>query len=121
VAQGLNKVMLIGHLGRAPEMRYTPTGKPVASFSVITTHSWIASDGARHEETDWFNVIAWGDLAEESKASLCKGYPVYVEGRIKTRRWKDTSDQPYSRAEVVAQKIVPLQLSADPDEAVQTG
>jgi single-strand DNA-binding protein len=101
-------------------MRYTPTGKPVASFSVVTTHSWVASDGARHEETDWFNVIAWGDLAEESKSSLGKGQWVYVEGRIRTRRWQDASAQPNSRAEVVAQKVVSLQPNADPGEAVRT-
>ena len=118
MAQGLNRVMLIGHLGRAPEMRYTPTGKPVASFSVITTDSWIASDGARHEETDWFNVVAWGDLAEESKASLSKGHQVYIEGRIRTRRWRDANAQPGSRAEVVAQKLVPLQTTAAPGETI---
>ena len=121
MAQGLNRVMLIGHLGRAPEMRYTPTGKPVASFSVITTDSWIASDGARHEETDWFNVITWGDLAEESKASLSKGHQIYIEGRVRTRRWIGANAEPNSRAEVVAQKIVPLQPNTDPGKTVQAG
>jgi single-strand DNA-binding protein len=105
----LNKAMLIGHLGRSPEMRYTPDGKPVASFSVITTYSWLSSNGEQHEETDWFNIVAWGDLAEECKQALHKGQQVYVEGRMKTRRWTDASDAPRSCAELVAHDVIALQ------------
>jgi single-strand DNA-binding protein len=101
--------MIIGHLGRAPEMRYTPNGKPVASFSIITTYSWSLSNGERYKETDWFNVVAWGELAEECKRSLNKGQQVYVEGRIKTRRWSDANDVLHSCAEVVAQSVIALQ------------
>jgi len=108
VAQGLNRVTLIGQLGRAPEMRYTPTGKPVASFSVVITHSWISSNREQHQETDWFNVVAWGGLAEECKQRLSKGQRVYVEGRMKTRQWVDADDTPRSWAEVVAQSVIPL-------------
>lgn len=61
MSRGLNKVMIIGHLGRDPEMRYTPTGRPVTTFSVATNRSWNKSDGERHSETEWFNVVAWGD------------------------------------------------------------
>jgi single-strand DNA-binding protein len=111
VAQGLNRATLIGHLGRAPEMRYTPTGKPVTSFSIITTYIWASSDGSRHEDTDWFNVVAWGDLAEECRRSLDKGQLIYVEGRMKTRQWVDANDQPHSCAEVVAQDVVALELA----------
>lgn len=109
MTQGLNRVVLIGRLGRAPQMRYTPDGKPVTSFSIITTHTWASTDGGQHKETDWFNIVAWGDLAELCKQSLSRGQCVYVEGRIKTRRWQDASDVQHSRAEVVAQKAIPLQ------------
>jgi len=109
VAQGLNRVTLIGCLGRAPQMRYTPNGKPVTSFSIVTTCTWISSNCERHEETDWFNVVAWGNLAEECKRLLKKGQRVYVEGRMKTRRWQDKDDSPRAWAEVVAQHVIPLQ------------
>ena len=111
MTQGLNRAMLIGHLGRAPEMRYTPTGKPVTSFSIITTYTWASSDGRHHEDTDWFNVVAWGDLAEECRRSLDKGQLIYVEGRMKTRQWVDADDLPRSCAEVVAQDVVTLESS----------
>lgn len=106
---GLNKAMLIGRLGRAPEMRYTPAGKPVTSFSVVTTHRWLSSNGEQHEETDWFNVVAWGDLAEACKHALQKGQQVYVEGRMKTRRWSDANDARLSCAEVIAHDVIALQ------------
>ena len=69
MSRGLNKVMIIGHLGRDPEMRYTPSGRPVTTFSVATSRSWSTVDGERHQETEWFNVVAWGNLAE-----ICKQY-----------------------------------------------
>jgi single-strand DNA-binding protein len=105
--------MLIGCLGRAPEMRYTPNGKPVTSFSVITTHDWASSNGERHQETDWFNVVVWGELAEECKRSLSKGQQVYVEGRVKTRRWGDLNDGLHFCAEVIAQSVIALQRGSD--------
>ena len=109
LSQGLNKVMLIGHLGRSPEMRYTPDGKPVASFSVITTYPTTSSNGAYYEETDWFNVIVWGALAEACKESLYAGQRVFIEGRMKTRQWADADDVPHSCAEVVAHRLIPLE------------
>ena len=63
MSRGLNKVMLIGHLGRDPEMRYTPSGRPVTTFTVATSRSWNTVDGERHSETEWFNIVAWGNLA----------------------------------------------------------
>jgi single-strand DNA-binding protein len=89
-------------------MRYTPTGKPVTSFSIITTYTWSSSDGKRHEDTDWFNVVAWGDLAEECKQSLNKGQRIYLEGRMKTRQWVGENDMSCSYAEVVAQEVIAL-------------
>ena len=106
---GLNRGTFIGHLGRAPEMRYTPTGKQVTSFSIITRYAWASSDGTRHQDTDWFNVIAWGELAEECKHSLSKGQLVYVEGRVKNRRWTDASETVCSCAELVAHDVIALE------------
>ena len=64
MSRGLNKVMIIGHLGRDPEMRYTPSGRPVTTFTVATSRTWNTTDGERHTETVWFNVVTWGNLAE---------------------------------------------------------
>ncbi len=91
MARCLNKVMIIGYLGRDPEMRFTPTGKSVSSFSVACNRSWKSKDGERHTETDWFNVVAWEDLAEISKQYLSKGSMVYVEGRLQIREWVDSN------------------------------
>ncbi len=109
MAQGYNKVVLIGYLGRAPEMRYTPHGKPVTSFSIVSTQTCVASDGMRHDESDWFNVVAWGTLAEECKNHLRKGQHVLVEGRMKNRHWIDDDQIERSCAEVIAMHMVPLQ------------
>ena len=112
MSRGLNKVMVIGHLGRDPEMRYTPSGRPVTTFSVATTRTWHSSDGERHEETEWFNVVAWGNLAEVCNQYLRKGSRVYVEGRLQTRSWDDPDGQRHSRTEVVANEMVILDSRA---------
>ena len=106
--RGLNKVMIIGNLGRDPEMRYTPSGRPVTSFSVATTRSWTSGDGERREETEWFNVVAWGNLAEICKQYLHKGQPVYVEGRLQTRGWEDPEGKKHFRTELVANEVIML-------------
>ncbi len=106
--RGLNKVMIIGQLGRDPEMRYTPSGRPVTSFSVATTRSWTSSEGDRREETEWFNVVAWGNLAEICKQYLRKDQPVYVEGRLQTRGWEDQEGKKHFRTELVANEVIIL-------------
>jgi single-strand DNA-binding protein len=106
--RGLNKVMIIGNLGRDPEMRYTPSGRPVTSFSVTTTRSWTSGDGDRREETEWFNVVAWGNLAEICKQYLHKGQPMYVEGRLQTRGWEDPEGKKHFRTELVANEVIIL-------------
>ena len=108
MSRGLNKVMIIGHLGRDPEMRYTPSGRPVTTFSVATSRSWNTSDGERRSETEWFNVVAWGSLAEICKQFLAKGQQVYVEGRLQTRRWEDENGNRRSSVEIVAKEMVML-------------
>lgn len=108
MSRGLNKVMIIGHLGRDPEMRYTPSGRPVTTFSVATMHSWYSADGECHEETEWFNVVAWGSLAEICKQNLRKARQVYVEGRMQTRRWEDSEGRKNYATELVAQEMIIL-------------
>ena len=104
----LNKVMIIGHLGRDPEMRYTPSGRPVTTFSVATSRSWHSADGERHEETEWFNVVAWGSLAEICNQYLRKGQQVYIEGRLQTRRWEDTDGNKHFTTELVSKEMIML-------------
>ncbi len=108
MSRGLNKVMIIGHLGKDPEMRYTPSGRPVTTFTVAVSRSWSSADGERHAETEWFNVVAWGNLAEICKQYLTKGQQVYVEGRLQTRRWDDKEGQKHTSVEVVAAEMMML-------------
>jgi len=108
MSRGLNKVMIIGHLGREPEMRYTPSGKPVTTFSMAVSRSWNSGDGERHTETEWFNIVAWGNLAEICKQYLTKGQQVYIEGRLQTRRWDDKEGIKHSGVEIVASEMMIL-------------
>lgn len=108
MSRGLNKVMVIGNIGRDPEMRYTPSGKPVTSFSLASSRSWTAPDGERREETEWFNVVTWGNLAEICNQKLFKSQQVYVEGRLQTRSWEDDRGQRHFRTEVVASEMIIL-------------
>ncbi len=108
MSRGLNKVMLIGHLGRDPEMRYTPSGKPVTTFSLAVSRTWNSGDGERHSETEWFNIVAWGNLAEICKQYLSKGQQVYIEGRLQTRRWEDKEGVKHTSVEVVASEMMIL-------------
>lgn len=108
MTRGLNKVMIIGNLGRDPEMRYTPSGKPVTSFSVASSRNWRTSGGEQREETEWFNVVAWGTLAEICNHHLSKSQQVYIEGRLQTRSWEDENGQRHFRTEVVANEMIIL-------------
>jgi single-strand DNA-binding protein len=111
----LNRVMVIGYVGRDPEMRYTSSGRAVTSFSVGTTRKWTGSEGESREETEWFNVVAWGDLAEISKQYVGKGQPVYVEGRLQTRSWDDQEGKKRYRTELVAQEVIVLSRRSEGD------
>jgi single-strand DNA-binding protein len=99
--------MVIGHLGRDPEMRYTPSGRPVTNFNVASSRSWKTSDNERRTETEWFNVVAWGSLAEICNQYLAKGQQVYIEGRLQTRRWEEDGVH-RSTVEIVAKEMVML-------------
>ncbi|MFZ5911474.1 MAG: single-stranded DNA-binding protein [Chloroflexota bacterium] len=108
MSRGLNKVMIIGHLGRDPEMRYTPSGRPVTTFTVAVSRSWNTVDGERHAETEWFNIVAWSNLAEICKQYLYKGQQVFIEGRLQTRRWEDKEGQKHTSVEIVANEMMML-------------
>jgi single-strand DNA-binding protein len=100
----LNKVQLIGRLGRDPESRYTPTGKKVAQFSVAVSSRWKGRDGEMQESTEWVNVEAWERLGETCQEYLKKGSLVYVEGRLKTDKYEDKGETKYF-TKVVAQVV----------------
>ncbi len=117
MSRGLNKVMLIGNLGREPEMRYTPSGRPVTAFSLAVSRSWTTSEGERRDETEWFNVVAWGELAERCHKFLAKGQRVYIEGRLQTRSWEGQDGQKHSRTEVVANELLMLDSRARAEES----
>lgn len=101
----LNRVMIIGNVGSEPEMRFTPAGKPVTTFSVATNHSFTSPEGERKEETEWFTVVAWNRLAEQCNQFLTKGRLIYTEGRLRTRKWEGQDGQKHYRTEVVASRV----------------
>ena len=105
----LNKVLIIGRIGRDPEMRYTPSGRPVTTFSVGTTRTWNTSDGEKRSETEWFNVVAWSNLAEICKQHLSKDRLVYIEGRLQTRHWEDQEGNKHTATEIVANEMILLE------------
>jgi single-strand DNA-binding protein len=113
MGRSLNKVMVIGEVGRAPEMRYMPSGRPVTSFSVGATCSQEDVDGDRQEVTEWFNVVAWGDLAERCKTDLQESDQVYVEGRLQTRTWEADDGSSRFRTELVANEMILLNRSRE--------
>ncbi len=104
----LNRVMVIGNLGRDPEMRYTPGGQAITSFSLAATRTWVSPHEGRRDATEWFNVVAWGSLAEICKQYLSKGRRVYVEGELRTRGWENASGQKHFRTELVANEMIIL-------------
>jgi len=108
MSRGLNKVMIIGNVGREPELRFTSTGKPVTSFSVAVSRRWVDSKNERREETEWFNVVAWGNLAEICSQYVNRGRQVYVEGRLQTRSWDDDQGQRQYRTDVIASEVTIL-------------
>lgn len=101
----MNKSMLIGNLGADPEVRYTQTGTPVASFNVATTERWKDTDGNPQEHTEWHRIVAWRRLAEICGEYLTKGSKIYVEGRLQTRKWKDGDGNDRYTTEIVMMKM----------------
>ena len=101
----VNKVILVGNLGRDPELRYTQGGQPVANFSLATTENFNTRDGQRQERTEWHRIVVWGKTAENCAQYLSKGRSVYLEGRIQTREWEDKEGQKQRTTEIVAQTV----------------
>ena len=105
----LNKCMIIGNLGRDPEMRYTPSGQAVTQFTVATNRNYRDQQGEWQKETEWFRVVVWGQQAERAAENLRKGNKVYVEGRIQTRQWEDQTGQKRYTTELVANQVTSLE------------
>jgi len=104
----LNKVLLIGRLGKDPDIRYTPDGSPVASFSLATSENWTDKSGTRQERTEWHNIVAWNKLADICKQFLSKGRQVYIEGRIQSREYTDREVVKKRITEIIASQMVML-------------
>ncbi len=103
---GINKVILIGNLGRDPELRYTQNGQPVANFSLATSENWTdKTSGEKVEKTEWHRIVVWGRTAEHCSQYLAKGRTVYIEGRLQTRDWEDKEGQKRSTTEINAQTV----------------
>lgn len=111
----LNKIMIIGNVGSDPEMRFTPNGNPVTSFSVATNRVYNTTEGERRQETEWFSVVAWNRLAENCNQFLTKGRPVYAEGRLHTSTWESPDGQKHSRPEIIASRVIFLDRQAMAD------
>lgn len=101
----LNKVMLIGRIGRDPEVRYTKSGQAVANFSMATTDTWKDQQGGKQERTEWHKIVCWGKLADFAQNFLRKGKLIYVEGRLQTRDWTDQQNVKHYTTEVVANTV----------------
>ena len=101
----LNKVMLIGNLGKDPEVRYTTAGTPVASFSIATSEKFKNKAGEWEERTEWHNITLWSRLAEIAGEYLAKGKTVYIEGRLQTRKWQDRDGKDRYTTEIVGEKM----------------
>ena len=117
----LNRVQLIGYLGRDPESKYTPTGKRVTDFSIAITHRWRDEAGETKEHTEWVNIEAWGRLAEVCHEYLAKGSLVYIEGRLRTDRYEDQDGEPHFFTKVVAQIVQFLDSRSDESLVEHTG
>lgn len=101
----INKAIIVGNLGADPEVRYTQSGSPVATFNVATTERWRDQEGNQQESTEWHRIVAWRKLAEICGEYLHKGSRVYIEGKIQTRKWQDQSGNDRYTTEIVAREM----------------
>lgn len=101
----VNKVILVGNLGRDPEMRFMPNGEAVCNFSIATTDSWKDKSGQKQERTEWHNIVIYRKLAEIAGEYLKKGRPVYIEGRLQTRKWQTKEGQDRYTTEIIADQM----------------
>ena len=117
----LNRVQIIGNLGRDPELRYTQSGDPVCSFSVAATESWTDKAGQKQERTEWFNVTVFGKRAKTAADYLAKGRQVYVEGKLQTDEWTDKDGGKRRSVKVIAQNIVFLGSKGEKRDSTDSG
>ena len=103
---GLNKVLLIGNLGKDPEVRYTPGGQAVANFNIATNEAWTDKSGQKQERTEWHRIVVWGKVAELCGEYLSKGRQVYIEGKLQTREWNNKEGAKQTTTEVVANQVL---------------
>ena len=115
---GVNKVILIGNLGRDPELRYLPSGGAVTKFSLATGAKWKDKDGQWQDRTDWHNIVSFGRTAEVCNEYLKKGSPVYVEGRIQTRSYDDRDGNKRWITEIIAQSVRMLGRKGEPEAEI---
>ncbi len=108
MSRGLNKIMLIGNLGRDPEMRFTPSGKPVTDFSLAVNRRRRSAEGEFVDETEWFRIVCWDRLAEIADQYLGKGTQIYVEGRLQTRRYTGNDGTERTSIDVIANELIIL-------------
>jgi len=104
----VNKVILVGHLGRDPELRYTPSGTAVANFTLATNDAWTDKAGEKQERTEWHRIVVWGKQAEIAGEYLTKGKQIFVEGSLQTREWNDKEGNKRQTTEVKAQRLIML-------------
>jgi single-strand DNA-binding protein len=121
MSRGLSKIILIGNLGKDPEMKYTQQGTPVTSFNVAVGRISKTADGQQKEETDWYRVSAWRKLAEITNEYLRKGSKVYVEGRLSTREWQGQDGQSRTSLEVEASEVIMLDTKAQSEALGRAG
>ncbi len=108
MARGVNKVILVGNLGKDPEVSYLPSGQSLTKFTMATSRSYKDKSGELKEETEWHNIVAWGKTGESVAQYLSKGRQVYVEGRIQSRTWEDQEGKKRFYVDIVADNIVLL-------------
>ena len=104
----INKVMLIGHVGQDPEIKYTPSGFIVSTFSLATNEQWLDLEKNKKEHTEWLNIVAWDKLAEFTKDYIKKGQRIYIEGRIHSQSWVDKNNKRQKKYEIICDSITPL-------------
>jgi single-strand DNA-binding protein len=109
----VNRVILVGRLGRDPEMRYTASGSAVANFSLATDEFWKDQNGERQRRTEWHNIVVWSKLAETCSQYLTKGKLVYIEGRLQTREWDDRDGNKRKTTEIVASEMKILERKGE--------
>ena len=117
---GVNKVILVGNLGKDPEVKYLDSGVAVANFSLATTESYKNKEGERVNQTEWHNIVLWRGLAEVAEKWLKKGSSVYIEGKIKTRKWEDKDGNTRYNTEILADNMTMLGSKSTSESAAPT-